>query len=54
MLKKNNLKKLILDPYCGQSKWNDEVHLDDDGHPISVSKKRPAKVLRWFSLIPRL
>ena len=30
---------------CGQSKWNDEVHLDDDGHPISASKKRPPKVL---------
>ena len=39
---------------CGQSKWKDEVHLDDDGHPISVSKKRSAKVLRWFPLIPRL
>jgi hypothetical protein len=38
----------------GQSKWKDEVDLDDDGHPISASKKRLAKVLRWFSLIPRL
>ena len=39
---------------CGQSKWKDKVDLDDDGHPISASKKRPAKVLRWFPLIPRL
>jgi hypothetical protein len=39
---------------CGQSKWKDEVDLDDDGQPISTSKKRPAKVLRWFPLIPRL
>jgi hypothetical protein len=39
---------------CGQSKWKDEVHFDDDGHPISASKKRPAKVLCWFPLIPRL
>jgi hypothetical protein len=31
---------------CGQSKWKDEVDLDDDGQPISVSKKLPAKVLR--------
>jgi hypothetical protein len=22
---------------CGQSKWNDEVDLDDDGQPISAS-----------------
>jgi Zn ribbon nucleic-acid-binding protein len=39
---------------CGQSKWKDKVHLDDDGQHISASKKRPAKVWRWFSLIPRL
>jgi hypothetical protein len=39
---------------CGQFKWKDEVHLDDDGHPISASKKRSAKVLYWFPLIPRL
>jgi hypothetical protein len=39
---------------CGQSKWKDEVDLDDDGHPISESKKRLAKVLRWFPLISRL
>jgi hypothetical protein len=31
---------------CGQSKWKDEVDLDDDGQPISASKKLPAKVLR--------
>jgi Zn ribbon nucleic-acid-binding protein len=39
---------------CGQSKWKDEVHLDDGGHLILASKKHPAKVLRWFPLIPRL
>jgi hypothetical protein len=39
---------------CEQSKWKDEVDLDEDGHPISASKKRHAKVLRWFPLIPRL
>jgi hypothetical protein len=39
---------------CGQSKWKDEVDLDDDGQPISASKKLPAKVLRLFPLIPRL
>jgi hypothetical protein len=30
------------------------VSLDDDGQPISASKKCPTKVLRWFPLIPRL
>jgi Zn ribbon nucleic-acid-binding protein len=30
---------------CGQSKWKDEVSLDDDGQPISTSKKHLAKVL---------
>jgi hypothetical protein len=39
---------------CGQFKWKDEVHLDDDGQHISASKKHPAKVLWWFPLIPRL
>jgi hypothetical protein len=39
---------------CGQSKWKDEVHLDDYGEIIPASKKCPAKVLRWFPLIPRL
>jgi hypothetical protein len=39
---------------CGQSKWKNEVHLDDYGEIIPASKKRPAKVLRWFPLIPRL
>jgi hypothetical protein len=39
---------------CEQSKCKDEVSLDDDGQPISTSKKRPAKVLHWFPLIPRL
>ena len=31
---------------CGKSKWNDAIHLDEDGQPISSSKKRPMKVLR--------
>jgi hypothetical protein len=39
---------------CGQSKWKDEVHLNDYREIIPTSKKRPAKVLRWFPLIPRL
>ena len=39
---------------CGESKWNDEIHLDKDGQPILSSKKRLVKVLRWFPLIPRL
>jgi hypothetical protein len=39
---------------CGQSKWKDEVHLDEDGQPISSSKKRLVKVLLWFPIIPRL
>jgi Zn ribbon nucleic-acid-binding protein len=30
---------------CGQSKWNDEIHLDEDAQPILSSKKRLAKVL---------
>jgi Zn ribbon nucleic-acid-binding protein len=39
---------------CGQSKWNDRVHLDEDGQPLSSSKKHPVKVFRWFPIIPRL
>jgi hypothetical protein len=39
---------------CGQSKWKDEVNLDEDGQPISSSKKRPVKVLWWFPIISRL
>jgi hypothetical protein len=39
---------------CGQSKWKDEVNLNDYREIIPASKKRPAKVLRWFPLIPRL
>jgi Zn ribbon nucleic-acid-binding protein len=39
---------------CGQSKWKDEVHLDEDGQPISSSKKHSVKVLRWFPIIPKL
>jgi hypothetical protein len=39
---------------CVKSKWKDEIHLDEDGQPISSRKKRPMKVLRWFSLIPHL
>jgi hypothetical protein len=38
----------------GESKWKDEIHLDEDGQPISSRKKRPVKVLLWFPLIPRL
>jgi len=39
---------------CGESKWKDEIHLDCDGQPTSLRKKRPVKVLRWFPLISRL
>jgi Zn ribbon nucleic-acid-binding protein len=39
---------------CGQSKWKDEVQLNDYREIIPASKKRLAKVLRWFPLIPRL
>jgi hypothetical protein len=39
---------------CRQFKWKDEIHLDEDGQPISSSKKRPVKVLWWFPIIPRL
>jgi hypothetical protein len=39
---------------CGESKWRDDTHLDEDGEVISLRKKRPVKVLRWFPLIPRL
>jgi Zn ribbon nucleic-acid-binding protein len=39
---------------CGQSKWNDEIQLDEDGQPTSLSKRRPVKVLQWFPIIPRL
>ena len=39
---------------CGQSKWKDEVHLDEDGQHILSSKKRSVKVLQWFPIIPRL
>jgi hypothetical protein len=38
----------------GESKWNDEIHLDEDGQPISPRKKRPVKILQWFPLIPQL
>jgi hypothetical protein len=38
----------------GQYKWKDEIHLDEDDQPISSSKKRLVKVLRWFPIIPRL
>jgi hypothetical protein len=34
--------------------WKDEVHLDEDGQSLSSSKKRPVKVLWWFSIILRL
>jgi hypothetical protein len=39
---------------CGESKWTANTHVDEDGEPISSSKKCPMKVLRWFLLIPRL
>jgi hypothetical protein len=39
---------------CGESKWKDDNHLDEDGEPISSRKKCPIKVLRWFLLIPGL
>jgi hypothetical protein len=31
---------------CGESKWKDEIHLDEDGQPISLRKKRSVKVLQ--------
>jgi hypothetical protein len=39
---------------CGESKWKDEIHLDEDGQPISSRKKCSVKVLRWFPLVSRL
>ena len=47
-------KELDSCTVCGQFKWNDTIPLDEDGQPISLSKKCPVKVLRWFPLIPRL
>jgi Zn ribbon nucleic-acid-binding protein len=44
MLFWNDNKDLDSCLKCGQSKWKDEVHLDDDDQHISASKKRPAKV----------
>jgi hypothetical protein len=39
---------------CGQSRWKDEIQVDDDGQPISSTKRKPVKVLQWFPIIPRL
>jgi len=39
---------------CGESRWKDEIYLDEDRQPTSSRKKCPVKVLRWFPLIPRL
>jgi hypothetical protein len=39
---------------CGESKWKDEIYLNEDGQPILSSKKHLVKLLWWFSLIPRL
>jgi hypothetical protein len=39
---------------CGQSTWNNEIQLNEDGQPISSIKRRLVKVLRWFPNIPRL
>ena len=47
-------KDLGLCVKCGQSKWKDEVHLDEDDRPISSNKKRLVKVLWWFPIISRL
>jgi len=38
----------------GESKWRADIRLDQDGEVISMRKKLPVKVLRWFPLIPRL
>jgi hypothetical protein len=43
-------KELDSCTVCGKSKWNDEIPLDKDSQPISSSKKRSMKVLRWFPL----
>ena len=47
-------KKLDSCTVCEKSKWNDAIPLDEDSQPITLSKKRSVKVLRWFPLIPRL
>jgi hypothetical protein len=47
-------KDLDLCVKCGQSKWKDEIQLDEDGQPILSSKRCPVKVLQWFPIIPRL
>jgi hypothetical protein len=39
---------------CGESKWKDDNHLDEDGEPMSSRKKHPLKMLRWFPVIPQL
>ena len=31
---------------CEESKWKDDIHLDENGQPISLSKKCLVKVLR--------
>jgi hypothetical protein len=47
-------KDLDLCVKCGQSKWKDEIQLDEDGQPILSSKRCLVKVLQWFPIIPRL
>jgi hypothetical protein len=37
---------------CGQSKWKDEVGLDDDGHPISASKCRLGGPVQYRWMYP--
>ncbi|XP_059441766.1 uncharacterized protein LOC132174075 [Corylus avellana] len=54
MLFWNGNKDLDLCVKCGESKWKDEIYLDEDGQPITSSKRRPMKVLRWFPIIPQL
>jgi hypothetical protein len=45
-------EKLDKCTFCNESRWKDDL-TNEDGSTKS-SKKKPAKVLRWFPLIPRL
>ena len=54
MLFWNGNKDLDSCNICGESKWNDEIYLDEDVQPISSNKKCLVKLLQWFPLIPRL
>jgi len=45
-------EKLDICIVCEKSKWNEEI-TEEDGSSRTL-KRRPVKVLRWFSLASRL